>query len=375
MKMLWKKQNNFLLTLIVGIFLTGILIALPTGYEDAVIYQDAERAICEVVEVDNSAVITSGLIQSGEQSCILKVTNGMFKGRTIEGVNFLSGSLEKDKMYEAGDRALVTISHSGEEIRSAVMSDHFRLDKETVLLVLFAVLLIAVAGKNGLQAIFSFVISILIIWKILVPCYLRGYSPIWTGILIVVALTLIIIFFVYGWDRRTMVASAGSLLGILTTCVFGILFTDLFKLHVKCRIITVQRIPESGSDRNLHEQHFHRCQWRNDGSVSRYYLCCGRSGTEKARDSEAGSIQVRDECLQGSNGNHDNHTSTGIFWKLCDASYGIYGTGNPDRPCAELPVCSLRSTAYTGRKLWPGNRRAIYSIDGSLIFNQKYNQK
>lgn len=231
MKMLWKKQNNFLLTLIVGIFLTGILIALPTGYEDAVIYQDAERAICEVVEVDNSAVITSGLIQSGEQSCVLKVTNGMFKGRTIEGVNFLSGSLEKDKMYEVGDRALVTISHNGEEIRSAVMSDHFRLDKETVLLVLFAVLLIAVAGKNGLQAIFSFVISILIIWKILVPCYLRGYSPIWTGILIVVALTLIIIFFVYGWDRRTMVASAGSLLGILTTCVFGILFTDLFKLH------------------------------------------------------------------------------------------------------------------------------------------------
>ena len=226
-----KKQNNFLLTLLVGALFIGILIILPTDYEDAVLYRDAERAVCQVLEVDNSAIITSGLIHSGEQSCILKIENGLFKGKTIEGVNFLSGSLEKDKMYEVGDRALVTISHDGDRITSAVMSDHFRLDKEVILLVLFAVLLIGVAGKTGLQAIFSFTITILTIWKVLVPCYLKGYSPVWTGILIVVALTIIIIFFVYGWDKRTWVASSGSILGILTTCVLGILFTDLFKLH------------------------------------------------------------------------------------------------------------------------------------------------
>lgn len=231
MKLLLKKQNNFLFTLIAGILLTGILIVLPTDYEDAVLYRDAERAACEVREVDNSAVITSGLIQSGEQTCVLEVKNGIFKGKTIDGVNFLSGSLEKDKMYEVGDKALVTISHSGDEIKSAVMSDHFRLDKELLLLVLFVILLIAVAGKNGIQAIFSFIITILLIWKVLVPCYLKGYSPVWTGIVIVVTLTLIIIFFVYGWDKRTVVATAGSLLGILTTCLLGILFTDLFKLH------------------------------------------------------------------------------------------------------------------------------------------------
>ena len=231
MKLLLKKQNNFLFTLIAGILLTGILIVLPTDYEDAVLYRDAERAVCEVREVDNSAVITSGLIKSGEQACVLEVKNGIFKGKTIDGVNFLSGSLEKDKMYEVGDKALVTISHSGDEIKSAVMSDHFRLDKELLLLVLFVILLIAVAGKNGIQAIFSFIITILLIWKVLVPCYLKGYSPVWTGIVIVVTLTLIIIFFVYGWDKRTVVATAGSLLGILTTCLLGILFTDLFKLH------------------------------------------------------------------------------------------------------------------------------------------------
>ena len=88
-----------------------------------------------------------------------------------------------------------------------------------------------VAGKNGFLAIFSFVITVLTIWKILVPTYLKGYSPIWTGIFITIFLTVVIIFFVYGFDRRTCTASLGSLLGILTTCVLGMIFTDLFQIN------------------------------------------------------------------------------------------------------------------------------------------------
>ncbi|MEE0931302.1 MAG: YibE/F family protein [Acutalibacteraceae bacterium] len=217
--------------IIIGIIITGVLIGIPTGYEDALIYQDMERAVCRVIETDNSMIKNSGLIQSGEQSCALIVEDGILKGKEITGVNFLSGSLEKDKIYEVGDKALVTISYDGETISSAVMSDHYRLDKEFILLAIFAILLIVVAGKNGFLAIFSFVITILSIWKILVPSYLNGYSPVWVGIAITVLLTVIIIFFVYGFDRRTITATGGALLGILSTCILGMIFTDLFKIN------------------------------------------------------------------------------------------------------------------------------------------------
>lgn len=226
-----KKHKDFMLILISGFILIGILMAIPTGYEDALIYKNTERGIGEVLEVDNSAIISSGLVQSGEQSCVLKIKNGIFKGQEIEAVNFLSGSLEKDKIFQIGDKALVTISYQGEDIKSAVISDHYRLDKEIVLLVIFALFLIGFAGKNGLQAVFSFAITILTIWKILVPCYLNGYSPVLIGIGITAILTVIIIFFVYGWDKRSAVAILGSLLGVLTTCILGIVFTDLFKIH------------------------------------------------------------------------------------------------------------------------------------------------
>ena len=231
MKQFFAKQKNVLLPLIVAMILIGILIAVPTGYEDALIYQGTERAVGKVTATDNSAIKTSGLVQSGEQSCTLEIEDGIFKGRILKGVNFLSGSLEKDKIYKTGDRALLTISYDGDEVKSVVMSDHYRLDKEILLLMIFAVFLILFAGKNGFQAILSFVITVLMIWKVLVPCYLKGYSPVWVGIAIVTVITAIIIFFVYGPDKRTIAATSGSLLGILTTCILGICFTDLFQIH------------------------------------------------------------------------------------------------------------------------------------------------
>ena len=231
MRSFWEKNKKFFRMLFVGLVMTGILISLPTGFEDALIYQGTERAVATVVAADNSAIISSGLIQSGEQTCVLSIGKGLFAGREITGVNFLSGSLEKDKIYEVGDKALVTISYDGDEVKSAVMSDHYRLDKEAVLAVLFVLLLILFAGKNGVQAIFFFVITVLSIWKILVPCYLKGYSPVWVGIALTAFLTVVILYFVYGIEKRTLVASMGSLLGVLTTCVLGIVFTDLFKIH------------------------------------------------------------------------------------------------------------------------------------------------
>lgn len=225
------KEKSTLLMITIGILLVGILIAIPTGYEDALIYQGMERATGTVTEVDNTMIRSTGLIQSGEQYCKMVINDGIFKGKELTGVNFLSGSLEKDKIYAVGDKALLTISHEGDQVASVVMSDHYRLDKEFLLLAAFVLLLVVVAGKNGVLAGFSFIITILTIWKILIPVYLNGYSPVWTGISITIFLTAVILFFVYGFDKRTITAFLGSFLGIITTCILGMIFTDLFKIN------------------------------------------------------------------------------------------------------------------------------------------------
>lgn len=222
------KKNSVSL---LAILLILILMALPTGYEDAAIYKDTDRVKAKVLSTDESTVKSSGLIRSGEQYCQLEILGGKFKGQEVKGVNMLSGSLESDKMFQEGDVAQVVISYKDDEILSVMMSDHYRIDKELLLAGMFVVLLICFAGRNGLRAVYSFAITVLAIWKIMVPAYLRGINPIWCGILITVFLTVIIIFLVYGFDKKTIAASSGALLGVMVTCVIGCVFTDAFKIH------------------------------------------------------------------------------------------------------------------------------------------------
>ena len=224
----WLRYNAPVLVCLAAVIL---LLLLPTGYEGALLYQDAERCSARVVEVDNSTIIDTGLVRSGEQRCTLEVLDGMFKGRTVEGVNMLNGSLEQDKLFVPGDKALVVISYDGDEVLSVTMTDHDRSTGELVLAALFILLLVAFAGRTGVRAVLSFVVTVLCLWKILVPLYLKGYNPIWVGLLVTLLLTVLIIALVYGFDRRCLAAVSGSFLGVLVTCVLGLVFTDLFKIH------------------------------------------------------------------------------------------------------------------------------------------------
>ncbi len=218
-------------SLFLGLFIIFLLLLIPTGYEDAAIYKESEKCMAKVIAVDDSAIISSGLIKSGEQSCTLKILSGKFKGEITEGYNLLSGSLESDKIFKVGDKALVLVSHKNGEILSTNMVDVYRINKEMILAAVFVIFLVAFAGRTGLYAILSFAITVLSIWKILVPCCLNGINPIWVSLFIVAVLTLVIIVFVYGFDKRSLVASLGSLLGTITTCILGICFTDYFQIH------------------------------------------------------------------------------------------------------------------------------------------------
>ena len=226
-----KKGISYQLPDVISLLLIAVLLFLPTGYEDAVIYKGTERCSAKVVSVDDSKIISTGLIKSGEQSCRVRFEGGMFQGQEADGVNMLTGSLQTDKIFVPGDRALVVISHKGEEILSVNLIDHYRIDKEAVLAGCFIVLLFVFAGITGIRAILSFVLTVLTIWKVLVPAYLNGMQPVLLGLCIVLFLTIMIITLVYGFDRRSFAAVAGSFLGIVTTCLLGMIFTDAFRIH------------------------------------------------------------------------------------------------------------------------------------------------
>ena len=190
-----------------------LLLVLPTGFEGALIYQEAERCTARVLETDNSAIIDTGLVRSGEQRCQLEILDGRFQGRTVTGINMLNGSLEQDKLFSPGDRAQVVVSHNGDTITNVTMSDHYRLGWEALMAAGFALFLILFAGRTGVRAIASFVLTVLCLWKLLVPLYLKGWNPIWVGLAITLSLTILIIALVYAHLSLTQIFMASIFIG------------------------------------------------------------------------------------------------------------------------------------------------------------------
>lgn len=216
---------------LLALVLMAALLLLPTGYEGALSYQNADRVKALVLSTDESSIIDTGLVRSGEQRCQVRILGGQFKGREVTAVNRLNGSLAEDKLFSAGDDAFVVVSHSGGEITTVSMSDHYRLDKEALLAGLFLLLLVLFAGSTGLRAILSFIDTILLMWKVLVPCLLNGYNPVWVSLGLVLVMTAMILSLIYGLDKRCLAAVSGAALSIGVTAVLGCLFTDLFQIH------------------------------------------------------------------------------------------------------------------------------------------------
>lgn len=208
-----------------------VLIFVPTGFENKLIYQGTERVSAKVISTDDSMIIDTGLVRSGEQSCEIEFLEGTYKGQTYTAVNMLSGSLEIDKIFLPGDIAYVRISHRDGEILSVSMTDHYRLPWELLLIGIFVAALIFFAGQTGVRAVLSFILTILMIWKIVVPLYLNGVSPIISGIAITALLSIMIVSLVYGFDRRAAASSLGIIIGLGFTAALGAVFTRLMNIH------------------------------------------------------------------------------------------------------------------------------------------------
>ena len=228
--MISKSKKNVVFILIFFAIIAALL-ALPTGFEDARQFKDAEKCKVLVEAVDNSSLINTGLIRTGQQVCTVRFLSGKFKMQTAEGWNMLGGSLSQDKLFRPGDKAQAVVHHDDGEIISVNLIDYYRLDGELLLALAFAVFLVVFARGVGLRSVFSFAITILVLWKILVPLFLKGHNPIIVGLAAVAIMTFVILALVYGFDKKLLSSFCGAMSGIVFAMVLSIICTSSFHIH------------------------------------------------------------------------------------------------------------------------------------------------
>lgn len=181
----------------------------------------------KVLEVDNSELTRHGLVLYGSQKLTVNVG-----GKTFTANNQLRGQMELDKVFKKGDTAVVVLQPGDTPQKSVLTAqDFYRNFWSLTLFSGFCILLCIFGGFTGIKALFSFVFSCLVIWKLVIPLALRGYPASWMIFAAVVILTAVIIFLVAGLTRKGVAAFAGSISGVFAGLLMAHIFGRLMHIN------------------------------------------------------------------------------------------------------------------------------------------------
>ncbi len=182
----------------------------------ALVVREGTARRARVLTVDDSNIELHGVMKFGTQHLTVGMLDGPNSGKTFRAVNELRAQMDLDKHFAPGDEAVV-IERGGEnpDTDTLVARDHWRLGWALTLFLCFCALLCLFGGWTGMKALFSFVLSCLVVWKGVIPLALRGWSASWTSFAAVCLLSAVIMYLVAGFTRKGVAAFLGTALGIL----------------------------------------------------------------------------------------------------------------------------------------------------------------
>lgn len=158
----------------------------------------------------------------GEQVVRVLMKTGELKGREIETTSssgFLFGA-----PCTVGMKVVVMQSLAGDTVVSSVYAQ----DREFQILAFAALYLLAlclIGGWQGAKGALGLVFTFGCILWVYLPLVYRGWSPFWSAVLVCAVTAVVTLWLVGGPTRKTLVATAGTVAGVVMAGVAASLFS------------------------------------------------------------------------------------------------------------------------------------------------------
>ncbi|MCC7357118.1 YibE/F family protein [Candidatus Uhrbacteria bacterium] len=157
---------------------------------------------------------------------VIQYLSGSLKGKTTEiSSDVTSNPYDINPM--PGDKVLIFLQIDPETNTPIAFLEGF--DRRNViygLLLLFIVVMVLLAGWQGLKTVASMVISVALIVFILIPSFLKGLNPIPIAFVLSAIFSIISSVFAMGWNRKSFVTVIGTLGGTCVAFIIASLFAD-----------------------------------------------------------------------------------------------------------------------------------------------------
>ena len=163
------------------------------------------------------------------QKLELLVTKGSLKDKKITVENG-DVAVANNLKYKVNDKVIVIFSKNFEGDDYFYITDYIRRDSLLWLFIIFVVSAVVIAKWRGILSLVGMGISFLVIFSFILPKILAGSNPVEIAILGSLIIIPVSFFLSHGFNKKTIVAIAGTLIALIITGVLANVFVEAAKL-------------------------------------------------------------------------------------------------------------------------------------------------
>lgn len=195
----------------------------------ATIGSDTVRA--EVTQIIEEGEIDMGGHKQTYQIARVNILSGEYAGIVME-IDYGKRQIRSDDyLLSVGDKVMVSISKTPENVVNAYFVDFVRTTPILWLTGIFSIAIILISRWKGFRAILSMAFSLYVIIGYIIPHILVGEDPLLVSIIGSIILLGVTLYLTYGWNLKTHASVLSMILVLLLTGALSALFVVFTKLN------------------------------------------------------------------------------------------------------------------------------------------------
>ena len=147
----------------------------------------------------------------------IRITSGKFKNNYVRVENYIEGHNEAFNIRVSEGSGVLLYIEENEDgtIQNAYVSEILRDKYLLWLAIVFVLVLVAVGRLKGIKAVITLALTFVAVLRILLPAILRGHNPILISVLICIAITIVTLTIISGFNKKTFSAIIGTVGGFI----------------------------------------------------------------------------------------------------------------------------------------------------------------
>ncbi|MBT3338378.1 MAG: YibE/F family protein [Anaerolineae bacterium] len=188
------------------------------------------------VRAEVTQIIEEGHITLGDnppqlyQILRVKPLEGKYTGIELEIDNGRRQVRYDDIHLAPGDKLLIAVTVAPDGVLNAYFVDYVRSHLLLLLVGIFVVAILAMAGRKGLGSLLGLAFSLLVVIGYIIPHILDGEDPVRVSIIGAAILLSVTLYLTYGWNLKTHAAVLSMFFALILTGTLAWIFVSATKL-------------------------------------------------------------------------------------------------------------------------------------------------